>query len=344
MKISVNELAQLIGGRIEGDGSHEITGFSPIEEAGEGALTFISNPKYSHFAITTKATAILVGNDFKPEGKISANLIYVKDVYSTLSELLQKFSAGDGRKNGIENPSFIAATAKVEEKAYIGAFAYIGENSAIAEGAQIYPQVFLGDNVKVGKNTIIYAGAKIYANTEIGEDCIIHSGCVIGSDGFGFAPQPDGSYKKIPQNGKVIIGNNVEIGANTTIDRATMKATIIENGVKLDNLIQIAHNVEIGENTAIAAQSGISGSTKIGKGCIIAGQVGVVGHIQIANRTMVGAQSGVSKTIKEHGGKWFGSPAIEYNKQLKALAVFKDLPDLYKKINELEKIVKKMQV
>lgn len=340
MKITVGQLAKLVNGRVEGDENREITGFAPISEAAEGAVTFLTNLKYSHFLYESHATAVLVNDDFKIEGEVKPALIFVKDAYTTVSQLLEQFNAAQNTKLGIEQPSFIASTAKTGEGIYLGAFAYIGDNSKIGNNVKIYPQAYIGDNVTIADNTIIYSGVKIYSGTQIGKNCILHSGCVVGSDGFGFAPQPDGSYKKIPQTGIVIIKDSVEIGANTTIDRATMQATIIESGVKLDNLIQIAHNVEIGENTAIAAQSGVSGSTKIGKACIIAGQVGIVGHIEIADGSMIGAQSGVSKSITEPKRKWFGSPADDYKNTIKSLIIIKQLPDLQKRILELERLIK----
>jgi UDP-3-O-[3-hydroxymyristoyl] glucosamine N-acyltransferase len=336
MKLTVDQLASMIGGRVEGNGQAELTHFAPIEEAGEGALSFIANSKYGHYLHETKASALLVGNDFVADGEYSPALIRVKDVYSTLSILLDQFSPAKEKKKGIEQPAYISPSAQISDEAYLGAFSYAGENVKVGKGAQIYPQVFLGDGVEVGENTTIYAGAKIYAGCKIGNNCIIHAGAVIGSDGFGFAPQPDGSYKKIPQNGIVIIKDNVEIGANTTIDRATLKATIIENGVKLDNLIQVAHNVEIGKNTAIASQAGISGSAKIGENCMIGGQVGIVGHIAIADGSLIGAQSGVAKAIEEKNKKWFGSPAVPLTDAIRSQAIFKKLPELYSRINRLE--------
>jgi UDP-3-O-[3-hydroxymyristoyl] glucosamine N-acyltransferase len=340
MKITVGELARMVNGKVLGDESLEITGFAPISEAKDGAVTFLTNPKYNHFLYESDATAVLVNDDFQAEAVVKPALIFVKDAYTTVSTLLAKFSGQADHKTGIEQPSFISSTAKYGEGLYFGAFAYLGENCEIGENVKIYPQVYIGDNVFIDDNTIIYPGVKIYRGSTIGKNCIFHSGCVVGSDGFGFAPQANGSYTKIPQTGIVIIKDNVEIGANTTIDRATMQATIIESGVKLDNLIQVAHNVEIGENTAIAAQTGISGSTKIGKGCIIAGQVGIVGHINIADGSQIGAQSGISKTIKLPKQKWFGSPADDYRTALKSHSMVKQLPDLQKRIIELERIIK----
>jgi len=340
MKISINELARMINGSIEGDGERSVEKFAPIEEADEKSLSFISNLKYGHYLYTTKAAAVLVSRDFTPDKPTDVVLIHVDDVYTTMSNLLEQFSKSQNTKKGIEQPSYIASTAEIGKDVYIGAFAYIGENARIGDRVMIYPQSYIGDNAVVDNDTIIYAGVKIYSGTEIGKGCILHSGCILGSDGFGFAPQEDGSYKKIPQTGKVIVRDNVEIGANTTIDRATIKATIIESGVKLDNLIQVAHNVEIGENTAIAAQAGISGSTKLGKNIAIGGQVGIVGHITIADGAQIGAQSGVSKTITEKNSKWFGSPAIDYKNAIKGQVIFKKLPELYTRIQALEKAIK----
>jgi UDP-3-O-[3-hydroxymyristoyl] glucosamine N-acyltransferase len=344
MKISISELARLVNGTVEGDSSRSVEKFAPIEEADSSSLSFISNSKYHHYLYTTEAAAVLVSNDFVPEKPTDVVLIHVEDVYSTLSSLLEKFTASDIRKTGIEQPSFISPSAKIGQDVYIGAFAYIGDNAVIGDRAMIYPQTYVGDDSKVGDDTVIFSGVKIYPSTEIGKSCILHSGCVIGSDGFGFAPQEDGSYKKIPQTGKVIIHDRVEIGANTTVDRATIKATIIEEGVKLDNLIQVAHNVEIGAHTAIAAQAGISGSTKIGKHVAIGGQVGIVGHITIADGSQIGAQSGVSKTIAEKNQKWFGSPAINFKNAIKAQLLFKKLPELYDRILSLEKALFKLNV
>ncbi|MCX6352803.1 MAG: UDP-3-O-(3-hydroxymyristoyl)glucosamine N-acyltransferase [Bacteroidetes bacterium] len=340
MKITVNDIAQIAGGRVVGDGTKLISTFSPIEEAVEGAISFLSNPKYAQFLYETKATAVLVDESFTPEKEVTPALIFVKDVYTVLSNLLDKFNQAGLNKKGIEQPSYITQTSTLGENIYVGAFAYIGEDCKIGNNVKIFPQVYVGDNSKIADNTILFPGVKIYANTEIGENCILHSGCVIGSDGFGFAPQKDGTYKKMPQTGKVIIGNNVEIGANTTIDRATIKATIIGNGVKLDNLIQIAHNVELGENTALASQVGISGSTKVGKNVMMGGQVGVAGHIKIGDGVRIGGQTGVTKSIEGEGTKWFGTPAEDFRTYVHSLSVFKKLPELYTRIQDLEKQIK----
>jgi len=344
MRVSVEELAKMVNGILEGAKGRFVEKFSPIEEADAQSLSFVSNPKYAHYLYSSQAAAVLVSKDFVLEKPVHPVLIRVDDVYTTMSSLLEKFSQAEIRKSGIEQPSYIAPTAKIGKEVYIGAFAYIGENAKIDDHAMIYPHSYVGDDTMIGEKTILYAGVKVYSGTEIGKNCILHSGCVLGSDGFGFAPQGDGSYKKIPQTGKVIVSDNVEIGANTTIDRATIKATIIGDGVKLDNLIQVAHNVEIGANTAIAAQAGISGSTKIGRNAAIGGQAGIVGHISIADGSQVGAQSGISKTITEKNQKWFGSPAIEYKNAIRAQVIFKKLPELYTRIQILEKALKKLHV
>jgi UDP-3-O-[3-hydroxymyristoyl] glucosamine N-acyltransferase len=341
MKIRINDLAALIGGKVEGDGEVVLSGFAPIEEAGPGMLSFIANPKYSHFLNTSRASALLVANDFKPVGDFTPVLIHVQDVYSTLSILLDHFSPAKVLLSGVEDPSFISPDASLEEGAYFGAFSYASSGVRIGKNAQIYPQVFLGRDVQIGEGTIIYSGVKIYQGCRIGANCIIHSGSVIGSDGFGFAPQPNGTYKKIPQNGIVILEDNVEVGANTVIDRATLNATIVRSGVKLDNLIQVAHNVQIGSNTAIAAQAGISGSAHIGDNCQIGGQVGIVGHIRVANGSLIGAQSGVAKPIEEENKKWFGSPAMLLGDAVRSQAVLKKLPELYNRISRIEQELQK---
>lgn len=343
MKITVGELAALIGGKVVGDSHAELSGFSPIEEAKEGALTFLSNLKYTPYVYSTKATAVLVSDEFLPENPLTTNLIHVKDVYFTLSQLLAMFNAATDGKTGVEEPSFIAKDAELGTANYIGAFAYIGSKVKTGSKVKIYPQTYVGDGVEIGDETTIYAGVKIYPNTKIGKCCIIHSGAVIGSDGFGFAPTPDGKYNKIPQTGNVILGDNVEVGANTTIDRATMQSTIIGDGVKLDNLIQIAHNVKIGDHTVIASQAGISGSTELGDNCVVGGQVGIVGHIKVASKTMIGAQSGIAKAVSEEGTKLFGSPALDYRNAMKSIAAFKELPELRQKIIRLERELEEMK-
>ncbi|MES2727515.1 MAG: UDP-3-O-(3-hydroxymyristoyl)glucosamine N-acyltransferase [Bacteroidota bacterium] len=337
MQISIAQLAQLLNGTVIGNGDKLLHTVAKIEEGHEGALSFLANPKYESFLYQTKSTAVLVNNDFEPSQPIDTTLIKVENAYTSFTFLLEQFAAIANNKKGIESNSAIASDAILGTDIYVGGLAYIGEKAEIGNNSKIYPTAYIGDKVKIGNNCTIYAGVKIYYDCVIGDNVIIHSGTVIGSDGFGFAPQADRSYKKIPQTGNVIIEDDVEIGSNTSIDRATMGSTIIRKGAKIDNLVQIAHNVEIGEHTVIASQSGVAGSTKIGKYCILAGQVGVVGHITIADGSIIGAQSGVNSSLKKAEQKWFGSPAFEYGDALKSSVVFKKLPDLVKRINELEK-------
>lgn len=340
MKFLVSTIAQLIGATVEGNPNAEIYTLTKIEEGKPGGICFLANPKYIHYLYTTEATAVIIANDFVPTAPIAATLLRVENPYDAFTFLLQKAQEMMQVKVGIEHPCFISPTAKIGENVYIGAFAYIGHHAVIANGVKIYPHTYIGDNVKIGENTTLYANVSIYLGCEVGNDCIIHAGVVVGSDGFGHAPQADGTYTKIPQIGNVIIENNVEIGANTTIDRGTMGSTRICEGVKLDNLIQVAHNVIIGKNTVIAAQTGISGSTKIGENCMIGGQVGFVGHITIADGVKIGAQSGVSKDIRLDKSAWRGSPVQEYRHQLKSEAVFRQLEELLRKVHELEKMMK----
>lgn len=336
MEFSLGQIAQLLNGVLEGDANLKVNKLSNIEEGTPGSISFLSNPKYEPFIYTTKATAVIVKNDFVARQQVSANIIKVDDPYLSFTALLETYQKlFSFRKSGIESPSFISPSAKTGENIYLGAFAYLGENVVIGNNVKIYPNVYIGDGVRIGDNTIIYAGVKIYHGVTIGAHCVVQSGAVIGSDGFGFAPQPDGTYKTIPQVGNVVIEDHVDIGANTVVDRATFESTIIRKGVKLDNLIQIAHNVEIGENTVIAAQTGISGSTKVGKSSIIAGQVGIVGHIKIAEKTTIGAQAGIGKNTVS-GRTYLGSPGYEISEYMKSYVVFKKLPELMKRINELE--------
>ena len=337
MEFTTGAIAQILGGKIEGDSSRVIRNVGKIETAKSDEISFLSNPKYENFVYESNAGAILVSNDFQPKRDVKTTLIRVNDAYLAFTKLLEEYHKYIlYNKTGIESPVYIAEDVIIGEKHYIGAFAYIGKGAKIGNNVKIYPHVYIGENVHIGDNTILYSGVKIYARCIIGKNCTIQSGAIIGSDGFGFAPQPDGSYKTIPQLGNVIIGDNVDVGANTTIDCATMGSTTIGNGVKLDNLIQIAHNVQIGDHTVIAAQTGISGSTKIGSHCVIAGQVGIVGHIKIAAKTKIGAQSGVSKSIENEGMAIQGSPAFDYKQNLKSQVIFRKLPELQKKLEELE--------
>lgn len=337
MELSISQIAGIIGGEVNGDGSKKIRNIGKIQQASEGSISFLSNPKYESFIYTTDASAVIVKKDFQPRKDIKTTLIKVEDPYLSFTALLEEYhKIVSFQKTGVENPSFIGENSKTGEGIYRGAFSYIGNNVTIGENVKIYPQTYIGDAVTIGDNCIIHPGAKIYSNTTIGNYCVIHSGVVIGSDGFGFAPQQDGSYKKIPQMGNVIIEDHVEIGANTVIDCATMDATIIRRGVKLDNLIQIAHNVEIGKNTVIAAQSGVSGSSKVGENCIIGGQVGIVGHLELGNRISVAAKSGVSKSCLQEGTVLLGSISFERTQYLRSYAIFRKLPDLKERIKELE--------
>ena len=336
MEFTINEIAHLLGGELEGEGSKKVNRLSKIEEASEGSIAFLSNPKYENFLYSTDASAVIVDKSFNPKQAYNTTLIKVDDAYTSFSTLLEEYQRiANFSKIGKEDPCFVADSAKYGENAFIGAFAYIGANVTIGDNVKIHPHVHIGDNSVIGDNTIIYPGVKIYSNTSIGSYCTLHANCVIGSDGFGFAPQPDGTYKTIPQIGNVIIEDHVSIGANTVVDCATMGSTVIKKGVKLDNLVQIAHNVEVGENTVVAAQAGISGSTKLGKNCIIAGQVGIIGHIQIADRVTIGAQSGVHKADKP-GQTLLGSPAVDHKQCVKSYAITKNLPQLLKRIEVLE--------
>jgi UDP-3-O-[3-hydroxymyristoyl] glucosamine N-acyltransferase len=336
MKFTAEQIAGILEGEVVGNPMAEVFRLSKIEEGAEGSLTFLSNPKYLNYIYTTKATVTIVNDTFVPESQITTTLIKVQDAYASFSKLLEFYNQVKLNKTGIEQPSFLSQSVKYGDNLYLGSFSYVGQNVVLGENVKIYPNCFLGDNVVVGDNVILFAGAKIYSETVIGNNCTIHSGAIIGADGFGFAPNPDGTYTKIPQIGNVIIEDNVDIGSCTTVDRATMGSTIIRKGVKLDNQIQIAHNVEIGENTVIAAQTGIAGSTKIGKNCMIGGQVGISGHLTIGNNVRIQAQSGVGRNIKDDEVLQ-GSPAFGYNDFSKSYVHFKNLPKIVAEIEELKK-------
>ena len=333
MNFTAGQIADQLNGIVVGDKEVDINSLSKIEEGVKGSLTFLANPKYTEYIYNTKASAAIVSDDFKPTKEIKTTLIKVKDPYSSFTTLLELFNTNNTDESGISKLSEINKSSKVSSSSFIGSFTIIGKNSIVEDKCFIHEQVFIGDNVKIGSGTKIYPGVKILNDTVIGKNCIIHSLCCIGSDGFGFAPNDDGSYKKIPQTGNVIIEDNVEIGSNSTIDRATIGSTIIKKGVKLDNQIQIAHNVEIGENTAIAAQSGIAGSTKIGKNCMIGGQVGIIGHIKIGDNVKIQAQAGVTSDI-ESNSRITGTPAINYMNYNKSYIHFKNLPEIVKKIDK----------
>ncbi len=345
ISFKAQQIAALVGGRIVGNPDTEVGGLARIEEAKAGDLAFLANPKYEMYLPKTGASILLLSAEMAPKAPAGSTLIIVENPYAAFAILLetyQKMQGGGGRR-GIEQPSFIAPTAKVAQDVYIGAFCYVGEGATVAAGAQLFPGTYLGDRASVGANTVLHAGVKIYNDCAIGDNCIVHAGVVIGSDGFGFAPQPDGSYKKVPQTGNVVVENGVEIGANTTIDRATMGSTRISSGVKIDNLVQLAHNVEIGAHTVIAAQTGISGSTHLGKGCMVGGQVGIVGHLHLADGTRINAQSGVTKSSELPNTALNGSPAFDYRASLKSAAVYRNLPDLEQRIKQLENALEKLQ-
>ncbi len=342
MTFPAAQIAMLINGRVEGDPQVAVASFGKIEEAKAGELSFLANPKYEEYLYRTHASIIIINDNFILKQPVNATLIRVPDAYSAFATLLSKYQEiVQQQLSGIQEPSYIAKSVKYGTNVFIGAFAYLGEKVVVGNNTKIYPNAFIGDNVVVGDNTIIHPGVKIYNDCKIGSNVIIHAGTIIGSDGFGFAPQPDGTFKKVPQIGNVVIEDNVEIGANTTIDRATIGSTLIKAGAKLDNLIQIAHNVEVGHSSVIAAQAGISGSTKIGNGVMIGGQAGVVGHIQLGDGAKVNAQSGVSKSI-EPGKAVTGSPAYDYTAALRSQAVNRRLPELEKRIKELEELVKQL--
>lgn len=336
MEFTVKDIANILQGEIVGNRYSKINTLGTLQDAKAGAITFFSNPKYENFIYTTKASAIIVKKDFNPKRKLGNTLILVDDPYLSFTILLEEYhKIMSFQKSGVEEPSFMGENSTTGMGIYRGAFSYIGTNVTIGDNVKIYPHAYIGDHVVIGDNTIIHSGVKIYAKTEVGSKCVIHSGCVIGSDGFGFAPQEDGSYKTIPQLGNVVIEDNVDIGANTVIDCSTLNSTLIRKGVKLDNLIQIAHNVEVGENTVIAAQTGVSGSSKVGKNCVIAGQVGIVGHLELGDNVKVGAQSGVPKSLKNNKTV-SGSPVMDHKQNLKAIAVYRNLPELNQRIKELE--------
>ena len=336
MKFTAEQIAGILEGEVVGNPNAEVHTLSKIEEGSNGSLTFLANPKYQSFIYTTKATITIVNKTFEPEQTIETTLIKVEDAYKSFSKLLEYYNQVKLMKSGIEQPSVLSENVVYGEGLYLGSFAYIGKNVTIGNNVKIYPNSFIGDNVVIGNNCVFFAGAKIYSETQIGNNCTIHSGTIIGSDGFGFAPSEDGTYNKVPQIGNVILEDNVEIGACTTIDRATLGSTIIRKGAKLDNQIQIAHNVEIGENTVIAAQTGIAGSTKIGKNCQIGGQVGMAGHLVIGNNVRIQAQSGVGRNIKD-GETLQGSPSFGYSDYSKSYVHFKNLPKIVSEIEALKK-------
>ncbi len=339
MKFTASQIAEILQGEVIGNPNAEVYKLSKIEEGTNGSLTFLSNPKYQNYIYSTNASITIVNNTFVAENEIKTTLIKVDDAYGAFAKILEFYNQAKNNKSGIDSHTIISENVKYGENLYLGSFSYIGNNVLLGNNVKIHPNCFIGDNVIIGNNVTIFAGAKVHSETEIGNNCQIYSGAVIAADGFGFAPQPDGSYAKIPQIGNVIIEDNVDIGANTTIDRATMGSTIIRKGVKLDNQIQVAHNVEIGENTVIAAQTGIAGTTKIGKNCMIGGQVGIAGHLTIGNNVRIQAQSGVGRNINDNEVLQ-GSPTFSYNDFAKSYVHFKNLPKIVSELEELKKIIK----
>ena len=342
MEFTAKQIAELIHGSIEGDENAKINTFAKIEEGKKGAISFLSNPKYTHYIYETESSVVLINNDVVLEKPTNATLIRVENAYECVAQLLQIYESMKPKKSGVDSLAFVSPSAKIGEDCYIGAFAYVGDNAEIGDGCQIYPHAVIYDNVKIGNNTTLYPNVSIYHDCKIGNNVVIHSGTVIGADGFGFAPNADG-YDKIPQIGIVTIEDDVEIGANTCVDRSTMGSTYIRKGVKLDNLIQIAHNVEVGENTVMAAQVGVAGSTKVGKWCMFGGQVGMAGHISIADGTQVGAQAGITNTVKKADAPIIGSPAIDAKAYMKAYAVYRRLPEMYQELNALRKEIEKIK-
>lgn len=343
MEFSAAKIASMVGGRVDGDAAACVTSFAKIEEAAQGQLAFLANPKYEDHLYTTGASVVIVHSGLVPRGPVGASLVRVDDPYGAFARLLTAYQQmATYRPAGIEQPSYVAPGARIGKDVYIGAFAYVAEGAVVGDGAQIYPQAYVGRNARIGEGSVLHPGVKVYHDCIIGNHVTIHAGSVIGGDGFGFAPQKDGSYAKVPQIGHVIVEDQVEIGANTCIDRATMGATVIRRGTKLDNLVQIAHNVEIGTDTVIAAQAGISGSTKVGNRVQIGGQAGIAGHISVAEGSRINGQSGVTKSIRRTNTAVNGTPAFEHTDYLRAQAVARRLPDLEKRILELETLVRQL--
>jgi len=336
MVFTAGQIAGILEGEVDGNPEIAVHRLAKIEEGESGSLTFLANPKYTAHIYTTKASVTIVNKDFVPEQDLTTTMIKVDDAYESFSKLLEYYNQVENNKVGIESPVFTADDSVYGKNFYLGAFSYIGSNVAIGNNVKIYPNVYVGDNVKIDDNVIVFAGAKIYSETVIGKNCMIHSGAIIGADGFGYTPNKEGEFSKVPQTGNVVLEDNVDIGAGTTIDRATLGSTILRRGVKLDNQIQIAHNVEIGEHTVIAAQTGIAGSTKIGKRCLIGGQVGIVGHITIGDNVKIQAQSGIGRNILDNEVLQ-GSPALNYGDYNKSYVHFKNLPKIVKRIDKLEK-------
>ena len=341
MEFTAKQIAEYLGGRIEGNADASVHTFAKIEEGHEGAISFLSNPKYTHFIYETKSSIVLVNEDVVLDRPVSTTLIRVKNAYESVAHLLQLYEQMKPRKSGIDPLAFVSPNAKIGENCYIGAFTYVGDGAVVGDGCQIYPHVYIGDGVTFGNNCIVYPHATIYYGCRIGNEVILHAGCVIGADGFGFAPSADG-YDKIPQIGIVTIEDRVEIGANTCVDRSTMGSTFVRRGVKLDNLIQIAHNTDIGENTVMSAQVGVAGSTKVGRWCMFGGQVGLAGHITVGDKVNLGAQSGVHSSLKDDQ-TLIGSPVLPPTRFFKSAAIFRRLPEMYQDLSRLEKEIKEIK-
>lgn len=336
MEFSAKQIAQMLEGRVEGNENAVVSKLCKIEEGEEGGLSFLANPKYNHYLYSTKASIVIINEDFEPEEEIKTTVIRVKDAYSCFAKLLEIYNQYRLNKNGISSLAFIDKQAEIAEDVYVGEFAVISKGAKIGKGSKIYPHVYIGDDVKIGENVTLFAGVRIYHDTVIGNNCILHSGAVLGADGFGFAPLADGTFKKIAQIGNVVIEDDVEIGANATIDRATMGSTKVMKGTKIDNLCQLGHNVVIGQSTAMAAQTGVAGSTKIGNNCFIGGQVGFSGHIKVGDRCSIGAQAGIISDVKDEA-RIIGSPAIDAKAYMKSYVYFRKLEQMKNKMDELEK-------
>lgn len=343
MEFTAKQIADFLEGEVVGNCNETVHSFSKIEEGSKGTLSFLSNPKYIHYLYETKSSIVLINKDFEPEQPVKATLIKVNNAYESLAKLLSLYESMKPKRKGIDPLAYVAPTAKIGKDVYLAPFACVGDNAEVGDNTELHPHATIGARAKVGNNCIMYTNSNVYHDCQVGNNCILHSGSVVGADGFGFAPRPDGCYEKIPQIGIAILEDNVEIGANTCIDRATMGATIVRKGVKLDNLVQVAHNVEIGENTVIASQTGVAGSTKIGQNCVFAGQVGVAGHISVANKTIIGAQSGVSGAIKEEGKMWMGSPAISASTFRRSSVLFKNFEALQQTVLELKKRISELE-
>ena len=343
MKFTATQIAELLGGRVEGNPNAEVWNVAKIEEGAPGMLSFLANPKYTHFLYVTQSSVVIVNEDFEPAEPVTATLIRVQDAYASFAKLLAIYDQMTQNKQGVSSLAFVSPTAQCGDNLYLGEFVFVGEHAKIGSNVKLYPQVYVGDGCIIGDNTVLYPGVKLYRNTVIGKNCILHAGAVLGADGFGFAPQPDGHYEKIPQVGNVVVDDNVEIGANTTIDRSTMGSTHVCKGVKLDNLIHLAHNTVVGENSALAAQVGVSGSTHLGKNCVVGGQSGFVGHISIADGSKFGGQSGIMGSIREENQQFMGTPIQPLRQYLVSNARFRHIDEMARKIDALEKELKELK-